>query len=142
MAVLSSYNNRCCISGIGNIELLEACHIVGWSENTANRTNPQNGLCMNPFFHKAYDSHLIGITPDYTIIISSDIIDNINDTNFKSYLSHINNKKLRCPIGSCLRRIFRNPLQPIQTKMGIVAEQYQTILFHLQQLYMSNIIPL
>ncbi len=26
--VLSSYNNRCCISGVGNRELLEACHIV------------------------------------------------------------------------------------------------------------------
>lgn len=97
MAVLSSYNNRCCVSGIGNIELLEACHITGWSENTANRTNPQNGLCMNPFFHKAYDSHLMGITPDYTIIISSDIIDNINDISFKSYLSHINNKKITLP---------------------------------------------
>ena len=48
--VLSSYNYRCCISGVGNVELLEACHIVDWSQDESNRTNPQNGLCLNPFF--------------------------------------------------------------------------------------------
>ena len=79
MTVLSSYNNRCCISGIGNIELLEACHIIDWSENTANRTNPQNGLCMNSFFHKAYDKLFMAISPDLTIIISDELLQNTID---------------------------------------------------------------
>lgn len=55
LAVLSSYNYRCCISGISVGELLEACHIVDWAEDEHNRTNPKNGLCMNSFFHKAYE---------------------------------------------------------------------------------------
>lgn len=97
MAVLSSYNNRCCISGIGNIELLEACHIVGWSENTANRTNPQNGLCMNPFFHKAYDKLFMAISPDLSIIISDELLQNTTDDKFKKYLESINGKKIIKP---------------------------------------------
>lgn len=97
MTVLSSYNNRCCISGIGNIELLEACHIVGWSENTANRTNPQNGLCMNSFFHKAYDKLFIAISPDLTIIISDELLQNTVDNKFRKYLECINGEKIILP---------------------------------------------
>lgn len=97
MTVLSSYNNRCCISGIGNIELLEACHIVGWSENTANRTNPQNGLCMNSFFHKAYDKLFIAISPDLTIIISDELLQNTVDNKFRKYLECINGEKIIMP---------------------------------------------
>lgn len=97
MTVLSSYNNRCCISGIGNIELLEACHIVGWSENTANRTNPQNGLCMNSFFHKAYDKHLLGITPDMRIVVSEELLQGSTEISFFNYLKTINGKKILLP---------------------------------------------
>lgn len=68
--VLSSYNYKCCITGINNSSLIQASHIVGWSEDEENRTNPQNGLCLNVLFHKAYDENLLGISPDYEIFIS------------------------------------------------------------------------
>lgn len=97
MAVLSSYNNRCCISGIGNKELLEACHIVDWSIDMANRTNPKNGLCMNPFFHKAYDKLLMAISPDLKIIISDELLQNTEDSKFKNYLKSINGEKIAMP---------------------------------------------
>ena len=70
--ILSSYEYRCCITGINNASLLHACHIVGWKEDETNRTNPQNGLCLNVLFHKAYDENLIGISPDYEVFISED----------------------------------------------------------------------
>ena len=63
--VLSSYNSTCCISGIRNVQLVEACHISDWKNDVKNRTNPQNGICLNPFFHRAYDKYYISITPDY-----------------------------------------------------------------------------
>lgn len=68
--VLSSYNYKCCITGINNSNLIQAGHIVGWSKDEENRTNPQNGLCLNILFHKAYDENLLGISPDYEIFIS------------------------------------------------------------------------
>ena len=68
--VLSSYNYKCCITGINNLDLIQASHIVDWSKDEENRTNPQNGLCLNILFHKAYDENLLGISPDYEIFIS------------------------------------------------------------------------
>lgn len=96
-AVMCSYDFKCCISGVGNAELLEACHIVDWSEDRTNRSNPENGLCLNSLFHKAYDKFLIAITPDYNIIISDEMIEKTGDESFKSYLLGLQNKKLILP---------------------------------------------
>lgn len=96
-AVLSSYNSTCCISGISSSNIIEACHIVDWSQDTSNRTNPKNGLCLNPFFHKAYDKHLIGITPDTKIIISEELLQSATESTFLNYLNEINGKNILLP---------------------------------------------
>ena len=98
--VLSSYNNCCCITGINNKSLVEASHIVGWTKDEANRTNPQNGLCLNVLFHKAYDENLIGISPDYEIFVSDEFFaarqENV-DVSTKEYINSINHRKLIMP---------------------------------------------
>ena len=98
--VLSSYNSQCCITGLNNKALLEASHIVGWSKDEANRTNPQNGLCLNVLFHKAYDENLIGISPDYEIFISENFFGmklKEVDSHTKEYVMGYNNRKLIMP---------------------------------------------
>lgn len=98
--VLSSYNNCCCITGINNTSLLEASHIVSWTKDEANRTNPQNGLCLNALFHKAYDENLIGISPDYEIFVSDEFfgakLENVTFST-KEYIKSINHRKLIMP---------------------------------------------
>lgn len=96
-AVLCSYNNRCCMTGITQKGLLEACHISPWSEDVKNRTNPENGLSMNPLFHKAFDDYLISISPDYIISISDRLIETTLDERFSSYLVDINGKPIYLP---------------------------------------------
>lgn len=96
-AVLTSYNNQCCVSGVSNPELLEACHITPWNEDVKNRTNPKNGLCMNVFFHKAFDKYLFTVTPDYNIEISDKILDNVKSDSFRQYLLRINGKSIILP---------------------------------------------
>lgn len=99
-AVLSSYNNCCCITGINNKSLLEASHIVGWTKDEANRTNPQNGLCLNVLLHKAYDEDLIGISPDYEIFVSDEFFGSkleTVDVSTKEYIKSINHRKLIMP---------------------------------------------
>lgn len=95
--VMSSYNYKCCVSGISTPLLLEACHITDWAEDTQNRTNPKNGLCMNPFFHKAYDKYLWGITPDMSIIVSEELFQAAKDDLFLTYLKKINGRKILLP---------------------------------------------
>jgi putative restriction endonuclease len=97
---LSSYENKCCITGINNAKLLNACHIVGWSEDETNRTNPQNGLCLNVLFHKAYDENLIGISPDYEVFVSKDFFGaklKEVDSLTKEYVMSYNKKRLIMP---------------------------------------------
>jgi len=70
-AILASYKNTCCITGINFPELLVADHIIPWSVDEKNRMNPRNGLCLNYLHDKAYELGLITIDPDYNILISS-----------------------------------------------------------------------
>lgn len=96
-AILCSYNYQCCITGLSNASLLEACHIVPWRDDVKNRTNPRNGLCMNPLFHKAFDNFLFSVSPDYKIIISSKMIEGTMNNSFRSFLLSIQGKNIIMP---------------------------------------------
>lgn len=65
--ILSAYNYRCCITGLGIEELLVASHITPWAEDLTNRLNPRNGLCLNAFHDRAFDRHLMWIDSDFRI---------------------------------------------------------------------------
>ena len=69
-AVLVAYDVRCCITGLSIPELLNASHIVPWSIDVKNRTNPRNGLCLNVFHDRAFDCGLLTVTPDLKVKLS------------------------------------------------------------------------
>lgn len=69
--ILSSYNLKCCITGLPISDFLVASHIIPWSIDKDNRTNPHNGLCLNSIHDKAFDRGFITITPDYRIKVSN-----------------------------------------------------------------------
>lgn len=72
-AVLSSYNEKCCITGISDTRLLVASHIVPWSKDTQNRLNPRNGLSLSCLHDKAFDRGLITISDQYEVTLSREI---------------------------------------------------------------------
>lgn len=96
-SVLSSYNTTCCITGITCPQLLEAAHIITWCEDSALRTNPTNGLCLNALCHRAFDNFLISIKPDYTLSLSSSFINGLQDHNLKKYFLNKNQKQIMLP---------------------------------------------
>jgi putative restriction endonuclease len=69
-AVLAAYNLRCCVTGLSIPELLTASHIVPWSVDVKNRTNPRNGLCLNALHDRAFDCGLLTVTPDLKVKLS------------------------------------------------------------------------
>ncbi|MBS1571896.1 MAG: HNH endonuclease [Bacteroidetes bacterium] len=87
--ILSSYNLKCCITGLSIPDFLVASHIKPWSKDKDNRTNPHNGLCLNSIHDKAFDRGFITVTPDFKILISNyfDGFSNDNAVNdfFKKY---------------------------------------------------------
>lgn len=97
-AVLSSYDNKCCITNLSCTDLLEACHIVDWSENIENRLNPSNGICLNVLFHRAYDKNYIGISPDYEVFISEKLYeDRIGQEEIISFFKKYHQTKIHLP---------------------------------------------
>ena len=70
-AVLSGYNQRCCICGLPHSELLVAGHIIPWSVREDTRVNPENGLCLCASHDRAYDRGLIAVKMDFTIIVTA-----------------------------------------------------------------------
>ena len=95
-AVLSAYDNRCCISGFSVPQLLIASHIVPWRIDEKNRLNPKNGLCLSILHDKAFDLGLIGITENLTVQISPKI-KQFNDDMLRSSILKFEGQSLRTP---------------------------------------------
>nr|WP_027871579.1 HNH endonuclease [[Eubacterium] cellulosolvens] len=99
MVVLSSYRNKCCITGINNQELLVASHIKPWaiSDEKTERTNPCNGLCLNALHDKAFDRGLITIDSNYKIILSDQILHADMDSDTKDWFLSYAGKEILVP---------------------------------------------
>jgi putative restriction endonuclease len=68
--IVKIYRGRCCITGLDVLPVLRASHIIAWSEDKANRLNPENGLCLAATYDAAFDRHLISVDENYRIILS------------------------------------------------------------------------
>lgn len=85
-AVLAAYGARCCITGLSIPQLLNASHIVPWSVDVKNRTNPRNGLCLNAIHDKAFDCGLLTVTLDMKVAISPRVKKSLSDLGARDFL--------------------------------------------------------
>jgi putative restriction endonuclease len=73
-AVLSSYNARCCVTGIPIAECLVAGHIIPWSVDERRRADPTNGICLSATFDCLFDCGLLTINEDLTVCVSNTLL--------------------------------------------------------------------
>jgi hypothetical protein len=90
--VLTSYDNKCALTGIEAPELLVASHIVPWSKNKDVRTTPQNGICLNALHDRAFDEGYLTFTDDFEVLYSYDL-----PSVARSALESFGSRKLRLP---------------------------------------------
>jgi putative restriction endonuclease len=95
--ILSSYNLKCCITGLSIPDFLVASHIKPWSKDTDNRTNPHNGLCLNSIHDKAFDKGFITVTPEFRILISKYFDDYSNDRAVNDFFKKYQNQPIILP---------------------------------------------
>lgn len=95
--ILSSYDFRCCITGIPTIELLIASHIKPWAVDINNRLNPRNGLCLNALHDKAFDRGLITISSNFKLVMSKRIKENFTNKSVSHFFKKFENKKIKIP---------------------------------------------
>lgn len=72
------YNNTCCISGMNidasiNVSMIDACHIVPFSESYNDTIT--NGIALCPNLHRAFDRGLIGINNEYKVVVSNKFVE-------------------------------------------------------------------
>lgn len=74
-AVVSSYNNRCCVTGLPLAECLVAGHIIPWSVDQSRRADPTNGVCLSATFDRLFDCGLVTIEDNLTLRVSRRVRD-------------------------------------------------------------------
>ena len=73
-AVISAYNGRCALSGLREPLLLDAAHIVADTDMRLGQPVVPNGIPLSKIHHAAFDTHLIGIDPDYRLHVSERLL--------------------------------------------------------------------
>lgn len=87
--VPKKYNNTCCISGmridsIDNISMIDACHIVPFSESYNDTIT--NGIALCPNLHRAFDRGILSIDDNYKVLLKSNFIEpNRSSYNLKQF---------------------------------------------------------
>jgi putative restriction endonuclease len=74
-AVIAAYDGRCTLSGLPETSLLDAAHIAADGDELYGQPIITNGLPLTKLHHAAFDSHLVGIHPDYRIMVSRRLLE-------------------------------------------------------------------
>jgi putative restriction endonuclease len=72
--VLPAYRERCTICSLKEIRLLDAAHIVPFAHPAATES-VSNGLSLCSIHHRAFDQHLVGVSPDYEVHVSRRLLE-------------------------------------------------------------------
>lgn len=94
--VIAAYNTQCCLCKINHNELLDAAHIIPDNEPKGDPIIP-NGLTLCKIHHAAFDSNIIGITPDYNIKVRTDVLEEIDGPMLKHGIQELNDHKIILP---------------------------------------------
>jgi putative restriction endonuclease len=73
-AVLSAYNEHCLICRLREPGLLDASHIVG-DADPKGVPKVSNGMALCAIHHRAFDSMLMTIDPDYRVLVSEKLLE-------------------------------------------------------------------
>ncbi|WP_159789416.1 HNH endonuclease [Sodalinema gerasimenkoae] len=94
--VLNNFNRCCCLTGESAENLLEASHIVPWSDRETSRLDPGNGLCLSWIYHKLFDQGYFTLTNELVVEISEESKKPSKMSQF--LLQKINDKPIKRPI--------------------------------------------
>ncbi|MBI1184860.1 HNH endonuclease [bacterium] len=82
------YNNTCCISGMRidstlSVSMVDACHIVPFSESYNDTIS--NGIALCPNLHRAFDRGLISVDENYRVLISNRFTEKESDYSIRIF---------------------------------------------------------
>lgn len=95
--VINAYDGRCALTGLPELKLVDAAHIIPDSEKELGQPDIRNGICMSKIHHAAFDSQLIGIDPDYRIHVVHSLLDLHDGPMLEQGIKALEGKKIHLP---------------------------------------------
>jgi len=94
--VLRAYQSQCSLCKLKHIELLDAAHILP-DGDPESKPIVTNGISLCKLYHAAFDSLIIGITPDYKIEIRKDVLNETDGPMLQHGLKVLHNSNIILP---------------------------------------------
>lgn len=94
--VLGAYQRRCSMCHLGHVQLLDAAHIIADHDDRGLPEVP-NGLALCKIHHTAYDTNILGISPDLLIHVREDILREIDGPMLEHGLKGMGGKRIVVP---------------------------------------------
>ncbi len=97
--VLDAYRSQCSFCRLRHRELLDAAHII---PDAAEEGKPivTNGMALCKLHHAAFDSFILGVTPDYIIQVRQDILGEEDGPILKHGLQRLEGLNIQLPSDS------------------------------------------
>jgi putative restriction endonuclease len=108
--VLNAYKEQCAFCGLKHSQLLDAAHIIPDGEVYGDPI-VVNGLSLCKIHHAAFDSNLIGVTPEFIIKVREDILMETDGPMLKHGIQELQNQKIILP--------YNRKLWPDQDRLSI-----------------------
>lgn len=94
--VLNAYKIQCAICNLKRAKLLDAAHITPDSQSGGEAV-VSNGLSLCKIHHAAFDTNIVGISPDYVVHVNQDVLHEVDGPMLKHGLQEMNDRKLWVP---------------------------------------------
>lgn len=95
--VIRAYRATCTICSLKHLDLLDAAHIIGDGES-GGEPIVTNGLSLCKIHHAAYDRNLLGISPEFTVHIDQDLLNEVDGPMLRHGLQEMHGRSLILPI--------------------------------------------
>jgi putative restriction endonuclease len=93
--VLVAYETRCALCRLRHPELLDAAHIK--EDSDGGEPIVPNGVAMCAIHHRAFDSDVIGIRPDFMIQVRNDVLGEEDGPTLRHALQELHGQRLELP---------------------------------------------
>jgi len=94
--VLDAYKSQCAFCRLKHRELLDAAHIIP-DYLPESMSTVEHGISLCKLHHSAYDSFILGVTPDYIIQVRKDILEEEDGPVLQHGLKGLHKTKLILP---------------------------------------------
>lgn len=94
--VIMAYRVQCAVCRLQHIDLLDAAHIIPDSDD-AGIASVKNGLSLCKIHHAAYDRNIMGINPDFKVVINEEVLREVDGPMLKFGIQAMHGETLQLP---------------------------------------------